>query len=933
MPARLTMIASLFRKIVPSKNDRELKRMGRIVARVNALEEQVAALSDEELSKLTPALRERHAAGESLDRLLPEAFAAVREASRRSLGMRHFDVQILGGIALHEGNIAEMRTGEGKTLVATLPVYLNALTGGGVHLVTVNDYLARRDASWMSPIYNALGMSVGVVVPGQAATEKRAAYAADIAYGTNNEFGFDYLRDNMAFTPEDRVQRSLHYAIIDEVDSILIDEARTPLIISGAADDSSALYRAINQLVPKLKARETPAGMEPEGEDEGDFAIDEKNRQVELLEAGHEKVEEALQEAGLMKEDSLYSPANLGLLHHVNAALRAHFVYKRDVHYIVQDQQVIIVDEHTGRTMPGRRWSDGLHGAIEAKEGVPVQLESQTLASTTFQNFFRLYDKLAGMTGTADTEAFEFNSIYGLNVVMIPTNKPMVRKDDNDLVFLTMDEKYDAIVEDIGDCRKRGQPVLVGTASIESSERLSADMKRRGIEHSVLNAKFHEMEAEIIAQAGKPGAVTVATNMAGRGTDIVLGGNLDAELEKLEDPSEADIEQKKAEWQERHAAVLEAGGLRVIGTERHESRRIDNQLRGRSGRQGDPGSTRFYLSMEDTLMRIFASDRIRKIMNSLGMEKGEAIEHRMVSNAIERAQRKVEGHNFDIRKNLLEYDDVSNDQRQVIYAQRNEIMQAEDISETIEAMREEVVNDLVSEYLPPQSVEEQWDLEGLEEALIVEFNSRQPVRKWVDEESDLFEEGLRERILENIEREYEQKAEQLGVEMMRKFEKQMMLLTLDHLWKEHLQSMDQLRQGIHLRAYAQKQPKQEFKRESFELFQSLLYNVRREVVRVLSRAQFRQADEVEEEERRRREAEIRRMNFSHPEAGSLAAEDAQPVAAAAAGARAAAGGGRRAPPPPRPETFVREDRKVGRNEPCPCGSGKKFKHCHGQSAA
>ncbi len=911
------MIASLFRKIVPTKNTRELKRMGRVVTRINSHEEAMAALSDSELAELTPKFRERLEGGEKLDALLPEAFAAVREAAKRTLGMRHFDVQMLGGMAMHEGNIAEMRTGEGKTLVATLPTYLNALTGRGVHLVTVNDYLARRDAGWMGPVYEALGMSVGVVVPGQKGEEKRTAYQADITYGTNNEFGFDYLRDNMAFTPEDRVQRDLHFAIVDEVDSILIDEARTPLIISGAADDSSELYRAINKLVPKLKARETPAGMEPEGEDEGDFAVDEKNRQIELLESGHEKIEEALQEAGLMQEGSLYAPGNLGLLHHVNAALRAHFVYKRDVHYIVQDDQVVIVDEHTGRTMPGRRWSDGLHGAIEAKEGVKVQLESQTLASTTFQNFFRLYEKLAGMTGTADTEAFEFNQIYGLDVVVIPTNKPMVRIDDNDLVFLTMDEKYDAIVEDIADCRKRGQPVLVGTASIESSERLSDEMKRRGIEHSVLNAKFHEKEAEIIAQAGRPGAVTVATNMAGRGTDIVLGGNWEAELAKLDNPSEEEVKRLEAEWHERHDAVIAAGGLRVIGTERHESRRIDNQLRGRSGRQGDPGSTRFYLSMEDTLMRIFASDRIRKIMNSLGMEKGEAIEHRMVSNAIERAQRKVEGHNFDIRKNLLEYDDVSNDQRQVIYAQRNEIMQADDISQTIAAMREEVVNDVISEYIPPQSVEEQWDLEGLEEALIVEFNSRQPVRQWLEKEPDLYEETLRERILENIEEEYAAKEAALSSDMLRKFEKQMMLLTLDHLWKDHLQSMDQLRQGIHLRAYAQKQPKQEFKRESFELFQGLLYSVRRDVVKLLSRAQFRTAEEIEGDERRRREEEISRSNFSHADANALETDASV----------AAAGGGRSAVK--RPETFVREERKVGRNEPCPCGSGKKYKHCHG----
>ena len=914
------MISKLFRKIVPTKNARELRRMRRMVARVNALESEFEALSDAELAGCTERYRTRLAEGEWLDDLLPEAFAAVREASRRALGMRHFDVQLMGGIVLHEGRIAEMRTGEGKTLVATLPIYLNALPGKGVHLVTVNDYLAARDAGWMRPVYEAVGMNVGVVVAGQDSALKREAYGADITYGTNNEFGFDYLRDNMAFTLEDKVQRDFHYAIVDEVDSILIDEARTPLIISGPAEDSSEMYQRIDSLVSILEPRETPAGEEPEGADEGDFAIDEKNRQIELLESGHEKMESALVEAGLLEQgDSLYSPATLTLLHHVHAALRAHFVYRRDVDYLVKDGQVVIVDEHTGRTMEGRRWADGLHQAIEAKEKVKVQLESQTLASTTFQNFFRIYDKLAGMTGTADTEAFEFRQIYGLDVVVVPTNKPMIREDANDLVFLTMDEKFDAIVEDIEDCRRRGQPVLVGTASIESSERLSTEMERRGIPHSVLNAKFHQHEASIIAQAGRAGAVTVATNMAGRGTDIVLGGNWEAEIGDADALDEQERARLKAEWEARHAEVIEAGGLRVIGTERHESRRIDNQLRGRSGRQGDPGSTRFYLSMEDNLMRIFASDRIRSLMGSLGMEQGEAIEHRMVSNAIERAQRKVEGHNFDIRKNLLEYDDVSNDQRQVIYAQRNELMAVDDISGTIAGMREEIVDDLVSEYLPPGSLEEQWDLEGLEEALLVDFNSRQPLRKWVDEDEELDEEGLRLRILENIEREYAEKEAQIGAEMMRRFEKQIMLLTLDQLWKEHLQAMDQLRQGIHLRAYAQKQPKQEFKREAFELFQALLYNVRRDVVRVISRAQFRQADEVEEAERRRREEQARRMNFQHGEASAFEGDE-EGEGAPADGSEA------------RPRTFVREDRKVGRNEPCPCGSGRKYKQCHGRAA-
>ena len=927
------MIGKLLRAVVPTKNTRELRRMGRLVRRINEFEEETAALTDAELAASTERFRARLAEGETLDALLPEAFAAVREASKRTLGMRHYDVQLLAGITLHEGRIAEARTGEGKTLTATLPVYLNALTGEGVHVVTVNDYLARRDAEWMAPVYEALGMTVGIVISGQDGAMKREAYASDIVYGTNNEFGFDYLRDNMAFTAEDKVQRSRHFAIVDEVDSILIDEARTPLIISGPAEDSSEVYRRIDELVPILSPRETPAGQEPEGDDAGDFAIDEKHKQVELLEAGHEKIEDALVGAGLLQEgDSLYAPGNLSLLHHVHAALRAHFVYRRDVEYVVQGGQVVIVDEHTGRTMPGRRWSDGLHQAIEAKEKVKIQLESQTLASTTFQNFFRLYDKLAGMTGTADTEAFEFRQIYGLDVVVIPTNKPMVRDDQNDLVYLTIDEKYEAIAEDIQDCRERGQPVLVGTASIESSERLSKELDRRNIQHSVLNAKFHEKEAQIVAQAGRPGAVTVATNMAGRGTDIVLGGNWEAEQEHPEALSDAQRAQLEKEWEARHAAVLEAGGLRVIGTERHESRRIDNQLRGRSGRQGDPGSSRFYLSMEDNLMRIFASDRIRSIMGSLGMERGEAIEHRMVTNAIERAQRKVEGHNFDIRKNLLEYDDVSNDQRQVIYAQRDELMAAEDISETIAGMRAEVVDDVISEYVPPQSLEEQWDIEGLEQSLLVEFNSAQPLRRWLEEDESLDEEGLRDRILETIEQEYAAKEAQVGPELMRRFEKQMMLLTLDQLWKEHLQAMDQLRQGIHLRAYAQKQPKQEYKRESFELFQALLYNIRRDVVRIISRAQFRQADEVEEAERARREQAARRMELQHQDASAFSEDEAAELPLAAGEDRAARAGPRRdAAPPPKPETFVRDGRKVGRNEPCPCGSGKKYKHCHGKA--
>jgi preprotein translocase subunit SecA len=820
----------VLKKLFGTKNSRELKRMGRIVTRINALESEVTSLSDEALKALTQALRERLDGGETLDDLLPEAFAAVREAGRRFMGMRAFDVQLIGGITLHEGRIAEMRTGEGKTLAATLPAYLNALTGSGVHIVTVNDYLARRDANWMRPIYEGLGLTVGVVQSGQPPVEKRAAYAADVTFGTNNEFGFDYLRDNMAFTLEDKFQRELNYAIVDEVDSILIDEARTPLIISGPAEQSTELYKKINTLAPKLTQQpfveKQQFGVEEE-EVTGDFVVDEKNRQVELTELGHQKVEDELIRMGLLDEgDSLYAATNLNLLHHVHAALKAYALFKRDVDYMVTNGEIVIVDEHTGRAMPGRRWSEGIHQAIEAKEKVQIQNETQTLASTTFQNYFRLYQKLAGMTGTADTEAFEFQQIYGLAVVVIPTNAPMIRDDQNDLVYLTIDEKYDAIVEDINGCIERGQPVLVGTASIESSERLSAELDRRKIVHNVLNAKQHEREADVIAQAGRPGALTIATNMAGRGTDIVLGGNWEAEVAALKDPDESQVEAIRKDWQQRHDQVIEAGGLHIIGTERHESRRIDNQLRGRSGRQGDPGSTRFYLSMEDNLMRIFANERVRSIMQSIGLEDGEAIEHRMVNNAIEKAQRKVEGHNFDIRKNLLEFDDVSNDQRQVIYQQRRDLMATSDISETIEGIREEVLYELIGEYVPPQSIEEQWDIEGLEQALLTEFASTQPVRKWLDEDDSLNEDSLSRKILEQVETEYRAK-EQLWAEHgvdMRMVEKQIMLQILDQRWKEHLATMDHLRASIGLRAYAQKQPKQEYKRESFELFQELLVN-------------------------------------------------------------------------------------------------------------
>ena len=914
------MTASLFRRVFGTKNSRELKRMGRVVSQVNALEPRFEALSDAELRAFGGDLRERAGSGAEPDALLPETFAAVREAARRTKQMRHFDVQLVGGITLHEGRIAEMRTGEGKTLVATLTATLNALSGKGVHIVTVNDYLARRDAAWMGPIYEALGLTVGVIQSGQKLENKRQAYLADVTYGTNNEFGFDYLRDNMAFSLEDKFQRDLHYAIVDEVDSILIDEARTPLIISGPAEQTTELYRQMNKLAPQLK-REIPGeGLEAPPQVEGDFTIDEKNRQVELTERGHARIEERLVKMGLLDEnDSLYAASNLNLLHHVHAALKAHALFKRDVHYMVAKGEIVIVDEHTGRAMPGRRWSEGIHQAVEAKEGVPIQNESQTLASTTFQNYFRLYEKLAGMTGTADTEAFEFRQIYHLDVVVIPTHMPMIREDHNDLVYFTIDEKYDAIVEDINDCMERGQPVLVGTASIESSERLSAELNKRKVAHNVLNAKQHEREADIVAQAGAPGAVTIATNMAGRGTDIVLGGNWEAEVAKLEAAGGGAVEGIKSAWRQRHDQVIEAGGLHIIGTERHESRRIDNQLRGRSGRQGDPGSSRFFLSMEDNLMRIFASDRVRRIMQSIGLEEGEAIEHRMVNNAIEKAQRKVEGHNFDIRKNLLEFDDVSNDQRQVIYQQRRDLMGEDDISETIAAMREDVVSDLISGYVPPESLPEQWDLEGLEQALLTEFASVQPVRKWLDEDDALAEEGLRKRILEQVEEEYVAKGRQWatqGVDM-RMVEKQIMLQILDQRWKEHLASMDYLRQSIHLRAYAQKQPKQEYKRESFELFQELLANIQRDVIQLLCRVQIEAPSAVQEAERRRREAAAKAMSYSHAESSALEKQDGADSQADQAAAKTA--------------PFVRTERKIGRNEPCPCGSGKKYKQCHGRA--
>ena len=896
--------------------------MGKIVKKINKLEEELTALSDADLQARTPALRERLQQGEGLDSLLPEAFAAVRESARRFKNMRHFDVQLIGGMTLHEGRIAEMRTGEGKTLVATLAAYLNALPGTGVHVVTVNDYLARRDADWMRPVYTGLGLTVGVVQSNQDPHEKRSAYQADVTYGTNNEFGFDYLRDNMAFSTQEKFQRELGFAIVDEVDSILIDEARTPLIISGPAEQSTELYQVINKIAPKLQAVRVIEQLDPGEEPDGDFVVDEKNRQVELTERGHELVEQELSKQGLLNEgESLYAPSHLNLLHHVHAALKAHALFKRDVDYMVNGNEVVIVDEHTGRAMPGRRWSEGIHQAVEAKEGVAIQNESQTLASTTFQNYFRLYNKLSGMTGTADTEAFEFRQIYGLDVVVIPTHMPMVRDDGNDLVYLSLPEKYDAIVDDINARRDNGQPVLVGTASIESSELISAELNRRGIEHNVLNAKQHEREAHVIAEAGRPGAVTIATNMAGRGTDIVLGGNWETEVAALGDnPDAAAVERIKQAWQQRHDAVLAAGGLHIIGTERHESRRIDNQLRGRAGRQGDPGSSRFYLSMEDNLMRIFASERMRGLMQSIGMEKGEAIEHRMVNNAIEKAQRKVEGHNFDIRKNLLEFDDVANDQRQVVYQQRRDLMEADEIEDTIAGLMEEVVNGVISQYVPQQSIEEQWDIPGLEEALLAEFNSTQAVGSWLEADDDLDEEKLREKILSQVEAEYKAKGETWrgqGVDI-RLVEKQLMLQVLDQRWKEHLATMDYLRQGIHLRAYAQKQPKQEYKRESFELFQELLENIKFDVVRLLTRVQIEAPEEAEAAEQRRREEMQQRMQFSHAQSSALAGgAEEMPADDAENG---------------RPETFVRKDRKVGRNEPCPCGSGKKYKQCHGKTA-
>jgi preprotein translocase subunit SecA len=904
------MVSKFFSKIFGSRNERVLKKLRKVVDEIAVLEADIEKLDDDALKAKTAEFRQQLNDGKSLDDILPEAFAVVRETSKRVLGMRHFDVQMIGGMVLNDGRIAEMKTGEGKTLVATLAVYLNALPGEGVHVITVNDYLARRDANWMSKLYGFLGLTTGVIVSGLSSEQRREAYACDITYGTNNEFGFDYLRDNMAFRIEEKVQRGLNFAVIDEVDSILIDEARTPLIISGPAEDSSELYQQINTLIPNLDRQE---GEGEEVTKPGDYTVDEKNKQVHFTEAGHEKIEKLLTEAGLLADDaSLYDAANIGLMHHVTAALRAHVLFQRDVDYMVQDNQIVIVDEFTGRSMPGRRWSEGLHQAVEAKEGVRIQNENQTLASITFQNYFRLYNKLSGMTGTADTEAFELNSIYGLEVVVIPTHKEMQRKDEADRIYLTGKEKFQAILEDIQDCQKREQPVLVGTASIESSELLSGLLNKAKIKHEVLNAKFHEKEAQIIANAGRPGAVTIATNMAGRGTDIVLGGSLEAELEDLpEDASEETKEKIRADWKNRHDKVLAAGGLHIIGTERHESRRIDNQLRGRSGRQGDPGSTRFYLSLEDNLMRIFASERMAGLMQKLGMEEGEAIEHPWVTRAIENAQRKVEGHNFDIRKQLLEFDDVANDQRKVVYEQRNELMAAEDVSETIASMRDTVINDTISIYIPPNSIDEQWDVSGLEQALRDEYALELDISDWLENDDSLHEESLRERILEEAEKAYKAKEETVGEELMRHFEKAVMLQTLDSQWKEHLAQMDYLRTGINLRGYAQKDPKQEYKRESFSLFTTMLDNIKHEVIRVISRVQVRAPEDVDAVDQQRRQSGD--VQYQHDDAQKMGQQEAEAESET----------------PQASQPYTRDGSKVGRNDPCPCGSGKKFKHCHG----
>ena len=909
------MLNSFLTRIFGSRNERVLRQLARSVDQINALEPAMQALSDDELRGKTAEFRQRLADGAKLDSLLPEAFATVREAARRVLGLRHYDVQLIGGMVLHSGKIAEMRTGEGKTLVGTLPVYLNALEGKGVHVVTVNDYLARRDSAWMGRVYTFLGLSVGVVWPGMDHGDKRAAYAADITYGTNNEFGFDYLRDNMALSKEQRYQRGLNFAIVDEVDSILIDEARTPLIISGPTDESPQLYVRINRLVPKLVRQDKEDG-------EGDFWVDEKQKQVHLSEAGMEHIEDLLRGDGIIGEgESLYDSKHLAVVHHLNAALRAHSLYQRDVDYIVRDGEVIIVDEFTGRTLAGRRWSDGLHQAVEAKEGVPIQRENQTLGSITFQNYFRLYKKLAGMTGTADTEAFEFQQIYGLEVVVIPTHRPMVRKDEPDVVFLKAKNKYDAILEDIKECYERGQPVLVGTTSIETSEYLSGLLRKSGVPHEVLNAKQHEREAIIVAQAGRPQAVTIATNMAGRGTDIVLGGNLEVELAAMpEGATVAEREHVEAEWKARHARVLESGGLRIIGTERHESRRIDNQLRGRSGRQGDPGSSRFYLSLEDNLLRIFMGERVAGLMRMFGMKEEDAIQDRMVTKQIMNAQRKVEAQNFDYRKNVLEFDDVANDQRKVIYEQRNELLDSEGVGETVDNIREDVFAELVRRHVPPNSVDEQWNIGALEAELEAEYSLKLDIRRWLEEQDEATADHILAYVEDAAARLFREKEALLGGETMRSLEKHVMLSVVDNAWKEHLTSMDYLRQGIYLRGYAQKQPKQEFKREAFLLFEQMLERIKHELIQLLARVRIRSEEEVaamEAQQRAQAEAQARSMQFQHAEPAAFGAEESAEAAPLAATAQA---------------PVMRDAPKVGRNDPCPCGSGKKYKHCHGSLA-
>lgn len=902
----IMMFSKLIKYILGSRNQRVLRRLKKTVVQINALEPSMQALSNQELAAKTNEFRQRLQQGESLQKLLPEAFAVAREASVRTFGMRHFDVQLIGGMVLNSGAIAEMRTGEGKTLSATLPAYLNALTGKGVHVVTVNDYLAKRDANWMRPLYEFLGLSVGVVLHDMTPLQKRDAYAADITYGTNNEFGFDYLRDNMVLSLDEKVQRELNYAIVDEVDSILIDEARTPLIISGAAEQSSEMYIQMNRVVPLLKKQAK------EG-DEGDFVVDEKTKQVYLTEAGIARIEDLLVRQHILPEhESLYSTQNISLMHHLNAALRAHYLFSRDVDYIVSNDEIIIVDEHTGRTMPGRRWSDGLHQAVEAKESVSIRSENQTLASITFQNYFRLYQKLSGMTGTADTEAYEFQQIYGLEVIVVPTNKPMIRDDASDLIYLNKEHKYSAIIQDVKQRVAKGQPVLVGTVSIETSEYVSKLLQKEKIKHQVLNAKFHEQEAQIIAEAGRPGNVTIATNMAGRGTDIVLGGNLEAEMVALGE--EVSDEQKRAlkeHWQKRHQAVIEAGGLHIIGTERHESRRIDNQLRGRSGRQGDPGSTRFYLSLEDNLMRIFASDRVAGIMQRLGMNENQPIEHPWITRAIENAQRKVEGHNFDTRKQLLEYDDVANEQRKVFYTERAGLLQHDDISAVIEAIRQEVFIELLKDYIPPESFEDQWNIEGLEQILESEFALKLNIADWLAQEDHIDASVILQRIIEASSEAYHEKEQLIGSEIMRHFEKSILLQCMDNHWREHLAAMEHLRQGIHLRGYAQRDPRQEYKRESFTLFQQMLNNVKYAALSFIATTKVRTQHDVEIVDEQNRK-QVDHLKLEHENVENLfdehhAANDINTVT-----------------------SFVRAQPKVGRNDPCPCGSGKKFKHCHGQ---